>query len=64
MNNELSILLEDAIDNYNEEVCEDNRLYWWDILNEMSDLTDDEQVLRVIVAIENETEKLKAGVFA
>ena len=61
MNNELSILLEDAIDNYNEQVNEDNRLYWWDIINEMTDLTDDEQVLRVIMAIENETVKLKAG---
>ncbi len=61
MNNELSILLEDAIDNYNEQVCEDDRLYWWDILNEISDLTDDEEVLRVIMAIDNETVKLKAG---
>ena len=61
MNNELSILLEDAIDNYNEEVNEDDRLYWWDILNEINDLTDDEQVLRVIVEIENETSRLKAG---
>lgn len=61
MNNELSILLEDAIDNYNEKVNEDDRLYWWDILNEINDLTDDEEVLRVIVAIENETSRLKAG---
>ncbi len=61
MNNELSILLDDAIDNYNEQVDEDNRLYWWDILNEINDLTDDEEILQIITTIENETVKRKAG---
>ena len=61
MNNELSILLDDAIDNYNEQVNEDDRLYWWDILNEMNDLTDDDEVMQVIRMIENQTIRLKAG---
>ena len=61
MNNELSILLDDAIDNYNEQVDEDNRLYWWDILNEINDLTDDEEILQIIKTIEDETVKVKAG---
>ena len=61
MNNELTILLDNAIDNYNEQVDEDNRLYWWDILNEMNNLTDDKEVLRVIRTIENETAKLQTG---
>ena len=58
MNLTLAQALEDAIDNYNEEVNEDGRIYWWDILNEMHDLTDDDEVLRVIMAIERETEKM------
>lgn len=58
MNPELAIALEDAIDNYNEEVCEHCYLYWWDVINNIWDLTDDEAVIRVIMAIERETEKL------
>lgn len=61
MNNKLSILLEDAIDEYNEEVSECGRIYRWDILNEMNDLTDDHEVFKVITAIVYETVKLKAG---
>lgn len=61
MNTALAQELEYAIDKYNDEVEEDMYLYWWDVLNEMTDLTDDKQVLRTIMAIENETEKIKAG---
>ncbi len=61
MNNKLSILLDDAIDEYNERVCEDNRIYLWDILNEMDDLTNDKEVLRVITEIVYKTVTLKAG---
>lgn len=59
MNKELEILLDEAIDNYNEEVNEDQHLWWWDVLNEIHDLSDDDEVMRVIIAIEKETEKLQ-----
>lgn len=59
MNKELAALLQDAIDNYNEEVLEEDLyLYWWDILNEIRDLTDDEEVLAIIIDIERETDRL------
>ena len=61
MNIELSHELEEAIDNYNETVCEDERIYWWDVLNEINDLTDDEEVLQVIQEIENRTSRMAAG---
>lgn len=59
MNKELEILLDEAIDNYNEEVNEDQHLWWWDVLNEIRDLSDDDEVLRVIIGIEKATEKLQ-----
>lgn len=59
MNKELEVLLDEAIDNYNEQVSEDQHLWWWDVLNSMKDLTDDEEVIRTIMAIENATEKLQ-----
>ena len=60
MNTELSHELEEAIDIYNDGVDEDDRIYWWDVLNEMNDLTDDAEVLRVIEMIKAETEKTMA----
>ena len=59
MNKELEILLDEAIDNYNEEVSEEKHLWWWDVLNEIKDLSDDDEVIRVIISIEKETEKLQ-----
>ena len=59
MNKELEILLDEAIDNYNEEVNEDQHLWWWDVLNEIRDLSDDDEVMRVIIGIEKATEKLQ-----
>ncbi len=60
MNTELEIALDEAIDAYNEEVNEDARLWWWDVLNELHDLSDDEEVIRMIIRIERETEKLQS----
>lgn len=60
---ELCAMLEDAIDNYNETVCEDERIYWWDVLNEINDLTDDEEVMQVILDIESRTKKQKAVIY-
>lgn len=59
MNKELEILLDEAIDSYNEEVSEDQHLWWWDVLNEIRDLSDDDEVIRVIIGIEKATEKLQ-----
>lgn len=59
MNKELEIALDEAIDNYNEEVNEDQHLWWWDVLNEIRDLSDDDEVIRVIIGIEKATEKLQ-----
>ena len=58
MNLTLAEELELAIDLYNDEVDEDDYIYWWDVLNEMNDLTDDEEVWRVIMTIEEETRKI------
>lgn len=60
MNKELEIALDEAIDNYNEEVSEDQHLWWWDVLNEIRDLSDDDEVIRVIIRIERETDKLQS----
>lgn len=60
MNKELEIALDEAIDAYNEEVNEDAHLWWWDVLNEIHDLSDDEEVIRLIIRIERETEKLQS----
>lgn len=59
MNKELEVLLDDAIDNYNEMVSEDERLWWWDVLNSINDLSNDEDVIRTIIGIEKATEKLQ-----
>jgi hypothetical protein len=59
MNKELENALDEAIDNYNEEVNEDQHLWWWDVLNEIRDLSDDDEVIRVIIGIEKATEKLQ-----
>ena len=58
MNTELAVMLEDAIDNYNDMVCEDDYLYWWDVINEMDDMTDDEEVKEIISQIESETKRI------
>lgn len=60
MNLELAKELELAIDLYNDEVEEDQYIYWWDILNEIADMTDDDEVVSVIIDIERETERLAA----
>lgn len=58
MNENIAVMLEDAIDNYNDMVCEDEYLFWWDVINEMNDMTDDEEVMEIISQIVSETEKL------
>ena len=58
MNMELAQELEYAIDRYNDEVEEDSYIYWWDVLNEIADMTDDEEVIRTIIAIDRATEQL------
>lgn len=60
MNIELAHELEEAIDIYNDGVEEDERIYWWDVLNETNDLTDDAEVIRVIEMIKAEAEKTMA----
>ena len=60
MNKDLEIALDDAIDTYNEYVSEEQHLWWWDVLNEIRDLSDDDEVLRVIIGIEKEIEKLQS----
>ena len=64
MNRTLAEELELVIDRYNDEVEEDNYIYWWDIINEMRDMTDDEEVIRTIIAIERETERLQGRIAA
>lgn len=59
MNMELCEALENAIDEYNEYATEDSRLYWWDVLNGINDMTNDDEVIRVIIGIEKRTEKLQ-----
>jgi hypothetical protein len=59
MNKELEVLLDEAIDAYNEEVSEDQHLWWLDVLNEIRDASDDDEVIRVIIGIEKATEKLQ-----
>lgn len=60
MNLELAHELEEAIDIYNDGVEEENHIFWWDILNEMNDLTDDAEVMRVIEMIKTEAKKTMA----
>ena len=64
MNLTLAQELELVIDRYNDEVEEDSYIYWWDIINEMRDMTDDEEVIRTIIAIERETERLQGRIAA
>lgn len=58
MNLELAEQLEIAIDRYNDEVEEDNYIYWWDVVNEIRDWSDDLEVIRTIIGIDHETNKL------
>ena len=60
MNTKLVRELEYAIDIYNDGVDEDDYIYWWDILNEMNDLTDDAEVSKVIREIKREAERITA----
>lgn len=65
MREELEILLEEAIDKYNEEVLnEDLYLYWWDVLNEIGDLTDEAEVITTIIAIEREADRMASRRYA
>ena len=61
MNMDLAQELEYAIDRYNDEVEEDQYIYWWDIINEMRDMTDDEEVIRTIIAIDRAPERLQGA---
>lgn len=60
MNMRLAGELELAIDRYNDEVKETEYIYWWDVVNEISDWSDDLEVIRTIIAIDCETNKLKS----
>lgn len=59
MNNELCRLLNEAVENHNDYADDDNFLYWWDVLNEIEDMTDDEEVMDLIARIDRETERMK-----
>ena len=59
MNNELCRLLNEAVENHNDYADDDNFLYWWDVLNEIEDMTDDEEVMDLISQIDRETERMK-----
>lgn len=59
MNKELCRLLNEAVENHNDYADESNFLYWWDVLNEIEDMTDDEEVMELIARIDRETERMK-----
>lgn len=59
MNNELCRLLNEAVENHNDYADDDNFLYWWDVLNEIEDMTDDAEVMDMIARIDRETERMK-----
>lgn len=59
MNNELCRLLNEAVENHNDYADDSNFLYWWDVLNEIEDMTDDEEVMELIARIDRETERMK-----
>lgn len=59
MNNELCRLLNEAVENHNDYADDDNFLYWWDVLNEIEDMTDDAEVMDLIARIDRETERMK-----
>lgn len=54
-------LLSQAVDEYNElQKDEAKRLDWWeDIVDNLSDTSDEREIERVIATIKNETKKLK-----
>ena len=59
MNNELCRLLNEAVENHNDYAEDENFLYWWDVLNEIEDMTDDVEVMDMIARIDRETERMK-----
>ena len=59
MNSELCRLLNEAVENHNDYADDSNFLYWWDVLNEIEDMTDDEEVMDLIARIDRETERMK-----
>ena len=59
MNNELCRLLNEAVENHNDYAEDSNFLYWWDVLNEIEDMTDDAEVMDLIARIDRETERMK-----
>lgn len=59
MNNELCRLLNEAVENHNDYADDSNFLYWWDVLNEIEDMTDDAEVMDLIARIDRETERMK-----
>ena len=59
MNNELCRLLNEAVENHNDYADDANFLYWWDVLNEIEDMTDDAEVMDLIATIDRETERMK-----
>lgn len=59
MNNELCRLLNEAVENHNDYADDENFLYWWDVLNEIEDMTDDVEVMDMIARIDRETERMK-----
>lgn len=54
-------LLSQAVDEYNElQKDETKRLDWWeDVVDNLSDTTDEKEIEAAITAIKNETKKLK-----
>lgn len=58
MNMELARLLEETIDRHNEVADKNEHIYWWDVLRDMRDMSDDEEVFDMIVQIERRTDKL------
>lgn len=54
-------LLSQAVDEYNElQQDETKRLDWWeDVVDNLSDTTDEKEIAAAIAAIKNETKKLK-----
>lgn len=58
MNMELCRALNEAVEIHNDYADEHNQIYWWDVLNEITDMTDEDEVTRIIIRIERETEML------
>ena len=58
MKPELCRLLNEAIETYNDYADEHEQIYWWDILNEIADMTDEDEVMRIIVRIEKQADAL------